>query len=68
MIPDRKGMRSHFSCAFNLPAALDDLHVAQVTGSIRFSPRVSASQISQPTYARDVALAMKLNLLRSNKF
>jgi hypothetical protein len=61
-------MRSHFSCAFNLPLTLDDLHVTPVTGLIRFSPRVSVNQISQPIYARDVALSMKLNLLRSNKF
>jgi hypothetical protein len=61
-------MRLHFGCAFNLPVTLDDLHLTPVTGSIRFSPRVSISQFSQPFYARDVALSMKLNLLRSNKF
>jgi hypothetical protein len=61
-------MRSHFSCAFNLPGTLDEFtrcpgnrpHPVFTTGER--PPNFSAD------FAPDAALSMKLNLLTSNKF
>jgi hypothetical protein len=67
-IPNRKGMRSHVSCAFNLLGMLDEF--ARRPGN-RLHPVFTRGE--RPPYfstdsAHDVALSMKLNLLRSNKF
>jgi hypothetical protein len=68
MIPDWKGMRSHFSCAFNLPGTLDEF--VRRLGN-RLHPVFTAGERSpnfSTDFAADVALSTKLNLLRSNKF